>query len=163
MAKQISYQRELAVEYAKKYALSRNPAYLDFSALGGDCTNFISQCVYAGCGVMNETPTFGWYYRDPTNRAPAWTSVEAFYRFLTKNTGAGPQGILAARQDLEAGDVIELGDLSGRFYHAAFVLQNDYGRIYLAAHSIDSYMRPLESYAYSKIRYLRIVRIGAPQ
>ena len=29
---------------------SRNPAYLDFHGLGGDCTNFVSQCLYAGAG-----------------------------------------------------------------------------------------------------------------
>ena len=31
-----SYNREAAVSYAKMWALSRNPAYYDFSALGGD-------------------------------------------------------------------------------------------------------------------------------
>ena len=37
------YDRERAVAYAHQWAYSRNPAYYDFSVLGGDCTNFISQ------------------------------------------------------------------------------------------------------------------------
>lgn len=43
-----SYKRNLAVAYAKKWALSRNPKYYNFDPVGGDCTNFISQCLYAG-------------------------------------------------------------------------------------------------------------------
>ena len=38
---------EKAVRYAGKWAYGRNPAYFDFDGLGGDCTNFISQCIYA--------------------------------------------------------------------------------------------------------------------
>ena len=49
------YDRNNAVEYAKRWALSRNPRYYDFHGIGGDCTNFASQCIYAGAGVMNYT------------------------------------------------------------------------------------------------------------
>ena len=45
------YQRERAVEYARRWALDRNPLFADFSGIGGNCTNFVSQCVLAGsCG-----------------------------------------------------------------------------------------------------------------
>ncbi len=47
--------------YAHRWAYGRNPAFYDYEHLGGDCTNFASQCIYAGSGVMNFTPTFGWY------------------------------------------------------------------------------------------------------
>ena len=39
---------------------------------------------------MNFTPTFGWYYNSPTDRAAAWTGVEYFYNFIVNNTGLGP-------------------------------------------------------------------------
>lgn len=55
----LNYDREAAVAYAKRWAFSRNPAFYDFSRIGGDCTNFASQCIYAGAKVMNFTPTFG--------------------------------------------------------------------------------------------------------
>ena len=79
------YNRERAVEYARRWALSRNPLFENFSGIGGDCTNFVSQCVYAGCCQMNYTPDFGWYYVSLNNRAPAWTGVEFFYNFLTSS------------------------------------------------------------------------------
>ena len=59
--KETGYRREAAVEYAKKWAMGRNPRYLDFENFGGDCTNFASQCIYAGSGIMNYTPVMGWY------------------------------------------------------------------------------------------------------
>ena len=48
------YDEAAAVAYARRWALLRNPAYLDFHGLGGDCTNFVSQCLYSGAGVMNR-------------------------------------------------------------------------------------------------------------
>ena len=72
------YDRGHANAYARRWALSRNPLFPNYTGIGGDCTNFVSQCVYAGCCVMNYTPTFGWYYLSQTDRAPAWTGVEYF-------------------------------------------------------------------------------------
>ena len=69
------YDRAAAVEYALTWAFRRNPAYYDFSEIGGDCTNFASQCVYAGSGVMNYTPDVGWYYINVNNRSPSWTGA----------------------------------------------------------------------------------------
>lgn len=35
----VAYNRAAAVEYARKWAFQRNPAYYNFENLGGDCTN----------------------------------------------------------------------------------------------------------------------------
>lgn len=35
----IFYQREKAVAYAHQWAYGRNPAYINFNGIGGDCTN----------------------------------------------------------------------------------------------------------------------------
>ena len=77
----IVYDRRRAAAYAKRWAFARNHAYYDFSLLGGDCTNFVSQCVYAGCGVMNHTPVTGWFYRNANDRTASWTGVEFFIIF----------------------------------------------------------------------------------
>ena len=45
--KEIGYQRQKAADYAQKWAMGRNPQYLDFEHLGGDCTNFASQSLRA--------------------------------------------------------------------------------------------------------------------
>ena len=47
------YDRAAALRYAEQWALRRNPDFFDFEELGGDCTNFASQCLYAGSRVMN--------------------------------------------------------------------------------------------------------------
>ena len=39
----VSYNREKAVSYAEKWAFSRNPRYMSFDGIGGDCTSFVSQ------------------------------------------------------------------------------------------------------------------------
>lgn len=91
----IEYDRDKCVEYAENWAYKRNHDYLDFENLGGDCTNFASQCIYAGCGVMNYTKTFGWYYNSPADRAPAWTGVGYLYNFLINNRGVGPYAVEA--------------------------------------------------------------------
>ena len=42
-----NYNRAAAVLYAHKWAYGRNPRFYDYENLGGDCTNFASQCIYA--------------------------------------------------------------------------------------------------------------------
>lgn len=153
----IAYDRDAAAAYAERWALGRNPAYYNFDALGGDCTNFISQCVFAGCGVMNYTPETGWFYESLNRRAPAWTGVNELYRFLTSNRGPGPYAETVSPAALRPGDVIQLGDGGGDFYHSLLVLGVSGGRIYIACHTADSLWRPLDSYVYRQIRYLHIL------
>lgn len=152
MLKRIDYNRRAAVEYAERWALSRNPEYFSFSGIGGDCTNFASQCVYAGGGVMNYTPVYGWYYISPDNRSASWTGVEYFYNFMTQNTGAGPYADETAINAAEPGDVLQLGKEDGSFYHSLVVLTKTRNDIYIAANTNDALYRPLSSYNYAKIR-----------
>ena len=42
------YIRENAVAYARKFAFSQNKYFASFAGIGGNCTNFVSQCIYAG-------------------------------------------------------------------------------------------------------------------
>ena len=74
------YDRAAAVLYAHQWAYGRNPAFYDYENLGGDCTNFASQCIYAGSGIMNFTPTYGWYYIDANQKSPSWTGVPYLYK-----------------------------------------------------------------------------------
>ena len=59
------YNRKNVYEYAKKWAYGRNPRYYNFDPVGGDCTNFVSQCIYAGYGQMNYDKNNGWYLHLP--------------------------------------------------------------------------------------------------
>jgi hypothetical protein len=159
MAKEIGYNRREAVEYARQWALGRNPRYLDFEKMGGDCTNFASQCLLAGCGAMNYTPTFGWYYRSGNDRSPSWSGVQYLYEFLMRNRSGHAPGPYAEEVPLdqaEPGDLIQLGDEEGRFYHSPVVAAVSGGQVLLAAHSFDAWMRPLDTYVYARMRCLHI-------
>lgn len=155
------YWRADAAAYAKAWAFGRNPAYLDFEQLGGDCTNFASQCLYAGSGIMNYTPTFGWYYASASNRTPPWTGVQYLYDFLTRGKGPGPHAVETEAGELEIGDLVQLGRADGQFYHSPVVVETS-PELLVAAHSFDAYRRPLSSYSYDRVRYLHIAGVRIP-
>lgn len=156
------YDRNAAVAYARKWAYSRNPKYYDFSALGGDCTNFASQCVYAGSGVMNFTPITGWFYKNANDRTASWTGVEFFYDFMTGNEGVGPFGEQTELRFVKPGDLIQLRNADGRYYHTPVVTAIQGGRVLLAAHSIDALDRPLDSYSFAAFRCIHILGVRKP-
>ena len=168
----IEYRREDAVEYARRWAFSRNPLFENYTGIGGDCTNFVSQAIYAGSCLMNYTPTFGWYYLSPANRAAAWTGVEYFYNFMTSNTSVGPFAEETDADGLLPGDVIqparmgtgEAGEENCTFYHSLLVTGSDENGYLVAAHSDDALDRPLSTYRYNTARFLHIrgVRLEIP-
>lgn len=155
------YNRRAAVAYAHRWAYGRNPAYYDYEQLGGDCTNFASQCIYAGCGIMNFTPTFGWYYIDANQKAPAWTGVQYLYNFLTRRgMSVGPVGEECTPEELRPGDLIQLSFEEEGFQHSPVVVSVGTPavpeNILLAAHSFDADNRPLSTYEYRDIRMIHI-------
>ena len=165
MIQLLPYNRRAAVAYAHKWAYNRNPAFYDFSEIGGDCTNFASQCLYAGTGIMNFTPDFGWYYIDATDRSPSWTGVPFFWEFMTRSQPTdGPIGIQVHMNFLRPGDFIQLRfESSGEvFAHTPVVVSVGSiprpDNILIAAHSNDADYRPLDSYQnVVEWRFLHIV------
>ncbi len=149
------YDREAAVAYARRWALGRNPRYYDFEELGGDCTSFASQCLFAGAGVMNYAPVTGWFYRSANDRTASWTGVEYLYDFLIRNGGPGPHAVEAAREDAQPGDIVQLGSTQGRFYHSPVIVAVR-PRLTVCAHTYDALDRPLESYVFARARFLHI-------
>lgn len=155
----LSYDREAALAYAKQWAFGRNPKYYDFSQIGGDCTNFASQCIYAGAGVMNFTPVYGWFYRSAADRTASWTGVEYLYNFLTTNEGAGPFAQEVGLDELEIGDIVQLGRPTGDFYHSPVVVGFSGNDILVAAHSYDAFGRTLASYRAPVTRGIHILGV----
>ncbi len=156
--RELPYNRTAAVNYARRWALSRNPAYYDFEKIGGDCTNFASQCLYAGAGVMNYTRVMGWYYNSSYDRTPSWSGVEYLYNFLVSNKGLGPYARVVSVGEALPGDIVQLGTASGDFYHSP-VITTVTPTILVAAHSYDVLDRPLSSYTYDQVRFLHIERV----
>lgn len=153
--REIKYNREAAVAYARRWAMDRNPKYYDFSAIGGDCTNYASQCIYAGSGMMNFTPIMGWYYRSSTDRTASWSGVEYLYQFLVKNKSVGPYGHLVTMSEAEPGDIVQLGTVGGGFYHSPVIVAVE-PVLLVAAHSFDVIDKPLNSYYYDVARFIHI-------
>ena len=159
---EIPYDRDEAVAYAHRWAYGRNPAYYNYDDIGGDCTNFASQCLYAGTGVMNFTPTFGWYYRNANDKSPAWTGVEYFRNFiLREEKSVGPFGVETPLRVLKPGDFVQLDLGRGRFSHTPIVVaigrRPNLWNTWVAAHSYEADYRPLASYQFEDIRFIHIL------
>lgn len=153
--KEVPYNRKASVDYARRWALARNPMYFDFENLGGDCTNFASQCIYAGSQIMNYTHNFGWYYKSSSDRTPSWTGVEFLYNFLINNKSVGPFATEVSLEQVEPGDIVQLGGFDGRFYHSPIITAVS-PAILVCAHTFDALDRPLLSYNFAFHRFLHI-------
>lgn len=157
MLAQIGYDRDAVVRYAQTWAMGRNPRFPNFDRMGGDCTNFASQCIFAGCGVMNPTPVTGWYCNGLGSRSASWSGVEFLFAFLTFNNSVGPYAEVISPETLLPGDLVQLGDENGHFYHTPVVLSAENGEILVAAHTFDALLRPLSTYSFDQFRCLHII------
>jgi len=154
------YNRKNAVAYAVQYWNSVNPLYPHFT---DDCTNFISQCLYAGGIPMlfSKEKGRGWWIRTGKGGdwSYSWTVAHALYLLL--KSGAAPMRAVSksSPDQLEPGDLICYDfDGDGRFQHNTIVVAKDANNMPLVnAHTTDSSMRYWayeDSTAYTpKIRY----------
>lgn len=150
------YQRTRAQEYALTWSGERNPLFYNYTGQGGDCTNFISQCLLAGGCVMNFTPVTGWYYISSSERTASWTGVRFLYEFLIGNRGVGPFATEVNPGGLEIGDIIQLGRSADDFYHTLIVTGFARGTYLVTAHTDDARNRPLSTYTFNLARFLHI-------
>lgn len=65
------YSRELATNYATKNVYKSVPAYPNLRDMGGDCANFVSQCMLAG-GIHYQD---NWYIQKDDNKNPSPLNV----------------------------------------------------------------------------------------
>lgn len=157
------YNRKKAIEYAYNWWNNRNPNFLNFDNLGGDCTNFISQCLYYGNIPMQSQNKLGWYYFTSQNRSYSWAGVQEFFNFCTKNTtDFGPRAKVVLVSMVEVGDIIQLQQFGrDRFHHNLIITKIDgapnFDTIKVTCHTNDALDKPLKDYYYNKIRFLKIL------
>lgn len=162
------YDREAAVAYAKKWALDRNKEYKDYEDWGGDCTNFISQCLRAGSipfDHVGRDVLKMWYWYNDNSRTPSWTAAEPFFKYITGNNSwdtdnLGIYATLVNYNELEVGDIVQLV-YEGRAYHNMIVtdiiLEGEYLIDYLICqHTYDLLNYPL-SFKEGEKRYIKIL------
>ena len=156
----LNYNRELAIQYAKRWALGKNPNYFHFEGIGGDCTNFISQCLLAGGGKMNYDKYYGWFYINKDNRSPSWTSVKYLQRFLLSNNSPGFVVKIMPIYKLQVGDIIQIRQNIHEFNHSVIISRITNNEIYVCAHSYDALDKPLSSYNALELKGLHIIGIN---
>lgn len=150
----MEYDRQKAVAYAQKYAFNPNPDYYFFDEIGGDCTNFVSQCLHAGGFKMIYNLLSGWFYANLNYRSPSWSGVKPFREFLLFG-GSYPNGEIVDISQIEEGDVVFLND-GNRFYHTLLVTKIEGGQIYTSSHSFASFNRNLNTYYAQKKEFVHI-------
>jgi len=160
----LQYDRGKAVQYAHKWAYGYNPLFYDFENIGGDCTNFASQVIYAGSGIMNYTPVFGWYYINLNNRTASWSGVNFLYGFLVGNMGQGPFAEIVDVIDVKPGDIAQLSfEGGGVFNHSPVIIKTgdppELSNILIAAHTFNTDYYPLTNFSWVEIRFLHILGV----
>ncbi len=104
------YLREEAVAYAERWWNEPNPAYENFDV---NCTNYVSQCLFAGGAPMNYTGrrSSGWWYKGYSGKEESWSfswAVAAgLQQYLATPRGFGLRAeAVYEPQQLKLGDVI---------------------------------------------------------
>ncbi|WP_232698811.1 amidase domain-containing protein [Brevibacillus daliensis] len=148
------YDRAAAVAYANQFWEVPNPAYPYFK---DDCTNFISQCLFAGNipMIFSNSRAKGWWYR---HRNEGWSFSWAIANSLKNLLASGGAPFYAqavqSPQELDLGDIICYDfDGDGRFQHNTIVVAKDEeGMPLVNAHTYNSANRNwayLDSTAYT--------------
>lgn len=122
------YDRIGATQYARGWALSRNPKFQDYEEWGGNCTNYISQCVNAGGIPMDpygDNVMKEWYWYSDKKRTPSWTAAQPFFEYFTRNNNDNTNkfGVYAEEsnyEEMELGDIVQLIK-DGKAYHTMII------------------------------------------
>lgn len=155
-----NYNREKASAYAQKWALRYNPEFYHFAGIGGDCTNFISQCLLAGGCPMVYDKIYGWFYISSYNRSASWTSVKYLQKFLLSDKQFGVIGKIQSLENLEIGDLIQLRQKPNTtFNHTLIITKIEQNEIFVCAHTNNALNKPLSSYEYEEVLGIHILGI----
>lgn len=128
------YDANKAVSYARKNAYSYGGCTLWFLLNGGDCTDFLSNCLYAGGWPYDNI----WYYKycGPKGASYAWGGADNFRNYAL----ASNRVYSFTPAVLKIGDIISFeltGD--GKFDHNTIVSNKDTkGYIYLTYHTSNT-------------------------
>ncbi len=116
------YDRTAALAYAGQYAMSRNANWADFSYSGGNCQNYVSQCLLAGGIPVDPYGDAVWTYGDGSReRSGSWASVTQFLQYASGNTGFGLVSQVGAPYYTgEPGDLIQMGTEEG-WHHVVII------------------------------------------
>ncbi|MFS1514367.1 amidase domain-containing protein [Chengkuizengella sp. SCS-71B] len=153
--KSFRYERSKVKEYADVWWENPNP---DFRSFNDDCTNFVSQCIYAGGASMNYTRNraLGWWYNSGQDGwSFSWTVSQCLKNYLLTNLNGLRAETVENPKQLQIGDVIFYDwDGDSKFQHSAIVTDKDENGMPLVnARTVNSkhrYWDYKDSYAWSE-------------
>ena len=156
------YNRKKAAEYADKYWFNYNIKYKDCNGIGGDCTNYVSQCIgdkEEGGGIAFDRTWFCVYPKHGrAEGSRAFVNTDAFKGYLvysgrgrvikrgdfdevTKPTNDSPIG---AAGKLQVGDLI-CYEVKGQIDHFSIITAIDSkGYPMINSHTVERYHVPFD-------------------
>ena len=162
-------RREDAAAYADRWWQEGNPEFETFAV---DCTNYVSQCLFAGGAPINYTGKreTGWWYKGYAGNREwwsfSWTVSDSLQRYLSTGRSSGLRAEVVKRpEQLMLGDVIQYDwDGNGQFQHSTIVTAFDAGGMPLVnAHTVSSrhrYWDYRDSYAWTDRTVYRFFHIN---
>lgn len=165
------YNREDAVSYSYNYITKRNSEWFDYSDIGGNCQNYVSQCLYSGGIPADESGSIynQWKHHDSAinetegvGRSYSWTTVGYFYDYIKSNV---ENGICALPDSnfylIEKGDVAEVG-YDKRWGHTVLItesvkINNEIVDYLVNSNTVNLENYPLLAYTYPDLRFIKIL------
>jgi len=169
------YDADAALAYADTWVdpvnVVRNDSVFGvYDEHGGNCNNYISQCINAG-GIPMDTigDQWKWYgdslntYQSASGRSASWTGVSQFFTYASENTG---YGLVAVVDDNvfsgSPGDILQYGS-NGEWVHSVIITQvikDDQGNMvdYLInSNTTDRIDYPASAYGYVDFHLIKIL------
>ena len=157
-----SYNRTAAKNYAHAYWNSPNTsAWCDYTNNGGDCTNFVSQCLYAG-GWTKQNGSYCsnsvWYHNGAgycwntstvKNYSCSWTQANNMYGYLSNS-----KRVYQASYPLsyyQIGDVVQLLSGSNAFHTMLITKKEGTSTLYVTYRTATGYDQPRKDFLLSNI------------
>lgn len=83
-----AYNRSAVIQYADTYALARNGNV--YKSYLSNCTNYVSQCMYAGGVPMDSVWWYSWSerLRSSDTNSNAWSVADNLKNYMKNNLGA---------------------------------------------------------------------------
>jgi len=140
------YHREKAVQYADQWWNNYNPQFRSFEV---DCTNYVSQCLWAGGAPMDYgNKSNGWWYKWGATRSTdtwsySWSVSHSFRWYLQSGYNRLKATEVTSPSKLTIGDVILYDfDGDGKWQHSTIVTAITLGGMPLVnAHTVNSKRR----------------------
>lgn len=130
-----TYSVSAAKNYASRWYNGRNPTFPVFTV---DCTNFVSQILFAGGMPMNKSYSSGWY-ANVSDNSVSWSAVPEFYTYWSqKKSTVSSLSKATIIADSKAGDIVQFKKNGAtRWSHSMFVYEKSNSTLYLSGHTSD--------------------------